>query len=48
MIKLIGEAIIQGVNFFDTAYFYGKGKNEKLLGKVHKISKIFIINKIIY
>lgn len=25
MVNLIGEALKQGVNFFDTAYIYGEG-----------------------
>jgi aryl-alcohol dehydrogenase-like predicted oxidoreductase len=41
MIELIGKALKEGVNFFDTAYVYGNGKNEELLGKV--ILKIIII-----
>ncbi len=36
MVDLIGEAIDQGVNFFDTAYIYGEGKNEIILGQVTK------------
>lgn len=32
-IKLIHEAIKEGINYFDTAYIYGAGKNETLLGK---------------
>lgn len=32
-IKMIHEAIEQGVNYFDTAYVYQMGKNEILLGK---------------
>ncbi|PKM74425.1 MAG: aldo/keto reductase [Firmicutes bacterium HGW-Firmicutes-16] len=31
-IALIHEAIENGVNYFDTAYIYGNGKNEALLG----------------
>lgn len=32
-IAMIHEAIKNGVNYFDTAYFYHKGKSESLLGK---------------
>lgn len=32
-IALIHDAINNGVNYFDTAYFYHKGKSESLLGK---------------
>lgn len=32
-ITLIHDAIKNGVNYFDTAYFYHKGKSESLLGK---------------
>lgn len=32
-IKLIHDAIKEGINYFDTAYIYGAGKNETLLGK---------------
>ncbi len=32
-IALIHDAIKNGVNYFDTAYFYHKGKSESLLGK---------------
>lgn len=32
-IKLIHDAIEKDVNYFDTAYIYGAGKNEILLGK---------------
>jgi len=35
-IKVIGEALNRGVNFFDTADIYGYGDNEKLLGKAIK------------
>jgi len=30
---IIDEAIDHGINYFDTADFYGKGKNEQLVGK---------------
>lgn len=30
---IIDEAIANGINYFDTADFYGKGANEKLLGE---------------
>jgi aryl-alcohol dehydrogenase-like predicted oxidoreductase len=33
-VNLIGEALNQGVNFFDTAQIYGFGKNERLLAQV--------------
>lgn len=32
-IALIQEAINQGINYFDTAYFYNNGKSESLLGE---------------
>jgi len=35
-IEIIGEALKQGVNLFDTAAVYGNGKNEILLGKAIK------------
>ena len=41
MIELIGKALKEGVNFFDTAYVYGNGKNEELMAKVN--IKIIII-----
>lgn len=31
-IKMIRDAIENGVNYFDTAYFYHNGKSEALLG----------------
>jgi aryl-alcohol dehydrogenase-like predicted oxidoreductase len=41
-------AIEQGINFFDTAYVYGKGHSEKLLGEAERLSgkKLFIATKI--
>jgi aryl-alcohol dehydrogenase-like predicted oxidoreductase len=35
-IKVIHKALDLGINFFDTAYFYGWGSNEELLGKAIK------------
>lgn len=32
MVNLIGEALDQGCTFFDTAFLYGQGANERLLG----------------
>ena len=33
-VELIGQALDQGCNFFDSAFMYGNGANEKILGKV--------------
>src|SRR5438309_614458 len=35
-LRLIGEAIDCGINFFDTADIYGQGESEVLLGKALK------------
>lgn len=34
--KIIHTAINNGMNFFDTAYFYGLGRSEELIGEVMK------------
>ncbi len=31
--KIINEALERGINYFDTADFYGKGKNEEIVGQ---------------
>jgi aryl-alcohol dehydrogenase-like predicted oxidoreductase len=36
MIQVIHQALGLGINFFDTAYIYGLGHNEELLGKAIK------------
>jgi aryl-alcohol dehydrogenase-like predicted oxidoreductase len=46
-IDLIGQALEQGCNFFDTAYIYGNGANEKLLAKVINFRKKNFKSKII-
>ena len=43
MINLIHEAIDLGINFFDTAEFYGPFKNEELLGEALKDYKDKIV-----
>lgn len=48
-IQMIRYAIENGVNYFDTAYVYGAGKNESLLGKALEggfREKVFIATKI--
>ena len=32
--KIILEALRNGINYIDTAYWYGQGKSEKAIGKV--------------
>jgi len=32
-VKLFKEALFEGVNFFDTAPYYGNGMSENMLGK---------------
>lgn len=46
-ISLVHEALERGVNFFDTAPGYGRGKSEELLGKAlhHKRSEAVINTK---
>ncbi len=46
--KSLHLAIENGVNFFDSAYVYGNGHSEKLIGEVEKESgkKLFITSKI--
>lgn len=34
--KTVYEAIKNGINFIDTAPWYGHGESEKVLGEVHK------------
>ena len=34
--RSLDSAVELGCNFFDTAWFYGKGKSEKLLGNLLK------------
>ncbi len=46
--KILGEAIDNGINFFDTADVYGDGKSEELIGKfLGKTKKnVFVATKI--
>lgn len=46
--KILIKAINEGINFFDTAYAYGEGHSEKLLGEAVKESgkEVFIATKI--
>jgi aryl-alcohol dehydrogenase-like predicted oxidoreductase len=47
--RSIDRAIALGCNFFDTAYAYGMGKSERLLGealKRHTGTKIFVATKV--
>jgi len=46
--KALHKAIEQGVTLFDTAYVYGMGHSEKLVGEVEKESgkKLFVASKI--
>ncbi|MDP3684929.1 MAG: aldo/keto reductase, partial [Ignavibacteria bacterium] len=46
--KALHKAIEQGVTLFDTAYVYGMGHSEKLVGEVEKESgkKLFIASKV--
>lgn len=37
VIYMIREAIKKGVNYIDTAYWYGQGRSEAILGKVYSI-----------
>lgn len=39
-IELVRQAIKQGINYIDTAPWYGQGRSEALLGKVRRI-KLF-------
>ena len=43
MIVLIRKAVEQGINFFDTADFYGLGHSEELIGKEFRNNKEVII-----
>jgi hypothetical protein len=48
-IRMIRDAIENGVNYFDTAYIYNGGKNESLLGKALEggfREKVFIATKL--
>lgn len=48
-IAMIRNSIEQGVNYFDTAYFYNNGKSENLLGKALEDgyrSKVYIATKL--
>ena len=47
--RSIDRAIALGCNFFDTAYAYGMGRSEKLLGealKRHAGTKVYIATKV--
>ncbi len=46
--KVLRKAVDEGINFFDTAFVYGNGHSEKLVGEVEKESgkKLFIASKI--
>lgn len=47
--KSLDLAVERGVNFFDTAWGYGEGHSEQLLGKLvqrHQSKKIFVATKI--
>ncbi|MBI4209239.1 MAG: aldo/keto reductase [Deltaproteobacteria bacterium] len=49
-LKTLNEAIDSGINFWDTAYAYGEGHSEELIGKVLKErkyrDKIYVATKI--
>ena len=45
-LQALEEAWNQGVNFFDTAYVYGDGHSEALMGQVLKGKDAFIATKI--
>ncbi|MGN6646764.1 MAG: aldo/keto reductase [Cytophaga sp.] len=47
--KSLDLAVSQGVNFFDTAWGYGEGHSERLLGKLvkrHQQQKLYVATKI--
>lgn len=46
--KILHKAIDAGINFFDSAFVYGNGKSEQLIGQVAKKSgkELFITSKI--
>ena len=37
-LESLQTAVDQGVNFFDTAYVYGEGRSEKLLGQIVRLN----------
>jgi aryl-alcohol dehydrogenase-like predicted oxidoreductase len=49
-IKLVSRALDSGINFFDTANFYGDGNSERFLGKALKLKgardKAIIVTKV--
>ncbi|NLC31967.1 MAG: aldo/keto reductase [Clostridiales bacterium] len=48
-IAMIRHAVDEGINYFDTAYIYHRGKSEALLGKAlagHARRKVFIATKL--
>jgi len=45
-VRALAKAVEVGINFFDTAYVYGDGHSENLMGKTLKGKKVFIATKI--
>lgn len=46
--RLIEEAILQGITFFDTADSYGFGRSEELIGEVLKrnATSLYLLQKV--
>jgi aryl-alcohol dehydrogenase-like predicted oxidoreductase len=47
--RSLDRAVELGCNFFDTAFVYGMGKSEKLLGEAlqrHKVKKLYVATKV--
>ncbi len=45
-IEALKAAVEQGINFFDTAYVYGDGHSEELMGQALKGKQVYIATKI--